>query len=57
MALPVSSCATVADVPAHAFMRHTLDRNVDKTSRGLGGTPTVPVTSCAEENLIMLDDT
>ncbi len=45
-----------ADVPSHSFMRYNVDRNLNKTSRGLGGTPTVPVTSCAEENLTMEED-
>eukprot|EP00798_Chlamydomonas_sp_ICE-L_P023037 gene23037-30232_t len=31
-------------------------RDLDKTARGLGGTPINPVTSCAEENLTMVDD-
>jgi len=46
----------VTDLPPHAFMRHNANRDLDTTSRGLGGTPTVPVTSCGEENLTMEGD-
>ena len=31
-------------------------RDIDATTRGLGGTVDVPVTSCGEENLTMVDD-
>ncbi len=44
------------DIPSHAFMRFNTNRDLDKSSRGLGATPTVPVTSCGEENLTMDDD-
>lgn len=36
---------------------NTDERDIDATTRGLGGTQTVPVTSCGEENLTMQDDT
>ena len=31
-------------------------RDIDGTTRGLGGTPGLPVTSCGEENITMVDD-
>jgi hypothetical protein len=31
-------------------------RDMDSTTRGLGGTAESPVTSCGEENLLMEDD-
>jgi hypothetical protein len=37
-------------------MRFNTNRDLDTSSRGLGATPTVPVTSCGEENLTMNDD-
>ncbi|EFJ46383.1 hypothetical protein VOLCADRAFT_93286 [Volvox carteri f. nagariensis] len=46
----------VTDVPAHRFMRYNSGRNLDSSARGLGATPSVPVTSCAEENLTMQGD-
>ncbi|KXZ44114.1 hypothetical protein GPECTOR_73g635 [Gonium pectorale] len=46
----------VSDVPAHSFMRHNTDRDLDASSRGLGATPCLPVTSCGEENLTMEGD-
>jgi hypothetical protein len=32
------------------------ERDLDKTTRGLGGTPANPLTTCGEENLTMVDD-
>lgn len=46
----------VSDMPPHRFMRFNADRNLDKTARGLGGTPSVPVTSVGEENVTMEGD-
>lgn len=46
----------LTDMPYHSFMRFMVDRDVDATARGLGGTSTVPVTSVGEENLLMDDD-
>jgi hypothetical protein len=43
-------------MPPHRFMRFNADRNLDKTARGLGGTPSVPVTSVGEENVTMEGD-
>lgn len=44
------------DIPAHHFMKHCKGRDIDGTTRGLGGTAAIPVTSCGEENLTMVDD-
>lgn len=43
-------------MPPHRFMRFTTDRDLDRTARGLGATPSVPVTSAPEENLAMDTD-
>jgi hypothetical protein len=45
-----------ADAPPHAFMRYNTNRDLNVTSRGLGATPTVPHTTCGEENLLMEGD-
>lgn len=45
-----------ADLPPHSFMKYNSNRDLDTTARGLGGTPSVPVTSCGEENLTMEGD-
>jgi len=45
-----------ADLPPHSFMRHMHGRDLDRTSRGLGGTRSVPLTSVGEENLLMEGD-
>lgn len=47
---------TPADMPPHRFMRHAMDRDLDRTARGLGATPSVPCTSAPEENLVMEAD-
>jgi hypothetical protein len=44
------------DIPAHHFMKHCKGRDIDGTTRGLGGTAAIPVTSCGEENLTMVGD-
>lgn len=31
-------------------------RDLDATTRGLGGTQSCPLTTCGEENLTMIDD-
>jgi hypothetical protein len=45
-----------ADAPPHSFMRYNTNRDLGVTSRGLGATPTVPHTTCGEENLLMEGD-
>ena len=47
--------------PPHSFTLPSPDplaggRDIDGTTRGLGGTLELPVTSCGEENITMLDD-
>ncbi|GFH26612.1 VHL domain-containing protein [Haematococcus lacustris] len=45
------------DIPDHAFMKLSHGgRDIDATTRGLGGTRACPMTSCGEENLTMEDD-
>eukprot|EP00195_Chlamydomonas_chlamydogama_P015254 CAMPEP_0202891678 /NCGR_PEP_ID=MMETSP1392-20130828/1679_1 /ASSEMBLY_ACC=CAM_ASM_000868 /TAXON_ID=225041 /ORGANISM="Chlamydomonas chlamydogama, Strain SAG 11-48b" /LENGTH=532 /DNA_ID=CAMNT_0049575503 /DNA_START=91 /DNA_END=1690 /DNA_ORIENTATION=+ len=46
----------VTDLPPHSFMKYNAGRNLDKTSRGLGATSAIPVTSVGEENLMMDND-
>lgn len=58
----VSWCAlqVTTDIPPHHFMKSRSNcegaRDIDGTTRGLGATHTVPTTSCAEENILMVDD-
>lgn len=40
------------DIPEHAFLRNDPNTDWDKRARGLGGTIQVPVTTCAEENVL-----
>ncbi len=42
------------DVPEHAFLARDTATDWDARARGLGGTVSVPTTSCAEENLLCL---
>lgn len=41
----------VSDIPAHRFMAFSVDRDLDKTARGLGGTRSLPITTVGVENL------
>jgi hypothetical protein len=46
-----------SDIPAHHLLKfNDSDRDIDKTTRGLGATRSNPTTSCGEENLTMVDD-
>ncbi|KAG2427178.1 hypothetical protein HXX76_010897 [Chlamydomonas incerta] len=45
-----------SDVPAHRLMAYNTGRHIDTSARGLGATPSIPVTSCGEENLTMERD-
>lgn len=45
------------DIPEHAFLRSDTSFNWDRDTRGLGATLTVPVSSCAQENLLCETDT
>jgi alpha-glucosidase len=40
------------DIPEHAFLANDTTINWDERARGLGGTVEVPITTCAEENLL-----
>ncbi|MBU8893569.1 MAG: hypothetical protein KOO66_12390 [Bacteroidales bacterium] len=40
------------DIPEHAFLANDTTLNWDVRARGLGGTVELPLTSCAEENLL-----
>ncbi len=40
------------DLPEHGFLVADTSVNWDVRARGLGGTPNLPLTSCAEENLL-----
>lgn len=40
------------DIPEYAFLAHDTTINWDVRARGLGGTPELPLTSCAEENVL-----
>ncbi|KAG1658383.1 hypothetical protein FOA52_010061 [Chlamydomonas sp. UWO 241] len=46
----------VTDLPPHRFMKHLQGRDLNTTSRGLGGTLSVPCTSVGEENVTMEAD-
>ena len=39
------------------MLNHAGGRDIDGTTRGLGGSCGLPVTSCGEENLTMMSDT
>ena len=40
------------DIPEHAFLANDQNTNWDTRARGLGGTVNVPITTCAEENVL-----
>lgn len=40
------------DIPEHAFLANDTTINYDVRARGLGGEPHLPLTTCAEENLL-----
>jgi hypothetical protein len=52
----IGRAQVTTDVPEHHFMKHCKGRDIDSTTRGLGGTLAIPVTSCGEENLTMVED-
>lgn len=63
LGLTAVSCRVLqvtTDIPPHHFMRSRSNcedvRDIDGTTRGLGATCTVPSSSCAEENILMVDD-
>src|SRR5690554_6481309 len=40
------------DIPEHAHLANDTSLNWDVRARGLGGTPELPLTTCAEENIL-----
>ncbi len=40
------------DIPEHAYLAADTTLNWDVRARGLGGTPELPLTTCAEENIL-----
>ncbi len=40
------------DIPEHAYLKHDTTLNWDVRARGLGGTLDLPLTTCAEENIL-----
>jgi hypothetical protein len=50
--MAVSEVAT--DIPEHRFLADDPEVDWDTRARGLGGTPGVPITTGAEENLLCL---
>jgi len=43
------------DIPEHRYLRDDPSVNWDERARGLGGTPGLPITTAAEENLLCLE--
>lgn len=50
---PLTLPPAPADMPTHGYLRHCSNRDMDSTCRGLGGTRSNPVTTAAEENILM----
>lgn len=48
----MSKDEVTTDIPEHAFLANDPNTDWDKRARGLGGTVAVPVTTCAEENVL-----
>lgn len=48
----MSKDEVTTDIPEHAFLASDPNTNWDTRARGLGGTIYVPLTSCAEENIL-----
>jgi hypothetical protein len=44
------------DIPEHAFLAEDTQTDWDQRARGLGGTVSLPITTCAEENLLCYAD-
>jgi PKD repeat protein len=44
------------DIPEHAFLANDPNTDWDKRARGLGGTVAVPISTCAEENVLCYTD-
>ena len=52
----MSKDEVTTDMPEHAFLANDPNTDWDKRARGLGGTVAVPLTSCAEENVLCYTD-
>lgn len=48
----MSEDEVTTDIPEHAFLANDTLINWDERARGLGGTVDVPITTCAEENIL-----
>jgi PKD repeat protein len=48
----MSEDEVTTDIPEHAFLAADTVTNWDERARGLGGTVDVPITTCAEENIL-----
>lgn len=48
----MSKDEVTTDIPEHAFLANDTVTNWDERARGLGGTIAVPITTCAEENVL-----
>ncbi len=48
----MSKDEVTTDIPEHAFLANDPNTDWDKRARGLGGTVAVPITTCAEENVL-----
>lgn len=51
----MSEDEVTTDIPEHAFLANDTLINWDERARGLGGTIDVPITTCAEENVLCYD--
>lgn len=51
----MSEDEVTTDIPEHAFLANDTLINWDERARGLGGTVAVPITTCAEENVLCYD--
>lgn len=48
----MSKDEVTTDIPEHAYLANDTITNWDTRARGLGGTVSVPITTCAEENVL-----
>ncbi len=51
----MSKDEVTTDIPEHAFLANDTLINWDTRARGLGGTVAVPISTCAEENVLCYD--
>lgn len=48
----MAAAEVTTDIPEHAFLANDPQTNWDERARGLGGTPQIPITTGAEENIL-----